>query len=104
MTAARQWLEIQRSSGIDRRDVTRHPDNPELGVVEGSCPGCGSSPFLLRASKPEIYDRSTLRGNGHAVCCGDPVGFVYAKKDTLFGLEEDRAMLSPDHQRARVYR
>lgn len=98
---ARQWLEIQRESGTDRRDVVPHPETSELGVAAGSCPGCGAEPFLLRASAPEIYDRSTLRGNGHAECCGDAVGFVYAVRDTLFGLEEDRAMLQ--WGRARVY-
>lgn len=104
MTAFRQWLEIQRESGIERRNVVAHADARTLGVTEGACPGCGAEPFLIRASSPQIHAPQTLRGNGHAVCCGDPVGYVYATKDTLFGLEEDRAMLSPDHQRARVYR
>lgn len=104
MSDFRQWLEIQREGGVDRRDVKAHPENSSLGVTEGTCPGCGAEPFLIYASSPTIHAPRTLRANGHAVCCGDPVGYLYATKDTLFGLEEDRAMLSPDHQRARVYR
>ena len=101
MVEWRPWLEIQRATGVEKRCVDPHPNNRQIGVVEGPCPGCGSVPFLIQASSPEIYDRSTLRANGHAKCCGDAVGFVFVPKDTLFGLEEDRAVLV--FGRARVY-
>lgn len=103
MADVMQWLEILRTSGIDRRDVTPHPDSSSVGIVTGACPGCGVTPFLLHASSPHIATGKpdTLQGNGYAKCCGDPVGYVYAKKSTLFGLEEDRAIL--EFGRARIY-
>jgi hypothetical protein len=33
--------------------------------------------------------------------CNDPVGWVYSERNTIFGVEEDRAVL--EFGRARVY-
>lgn len=95
------WLEIQRITGIDRRDVTPLPEG-KLGLADGQCPGCGAEPFHVQGSDLESLSADTFRANGRAACCGDAVGYLYARRDTLFGAEEDRAMLT--FGRPRVYR
>ena len=89
----RIWLEIQRSTGIDRRDVK---PLGKVGEAAGECPGCGAAPFLVVGS-----DHRTFVANGRCKACNDPVGYLYARGDTLFGLEEDRAVL--EFGRGRVY-
>lgn len=39
------WLEIQRTSGVDRRDIK--PDGM-VGIASGACPGCGAEPFMVQ--------------------------------------------------------
>lgn len=95
---ANAWLEIQRETGIDRRSM--HPQG-NVGRAEGICPGCGRCPFMVRGGNIRRLDDRTLKSDGHCVECGDPVGYIYARPDTLFGLEEDAAVL--EHGRGRVY-
>jgi hypothetical protein len=91
------WLEIQRANGIDRRDIT--PAN-DVGIADGTCPGCGATPFLVQGHGIEATG-GLYRAAGTAKCCGDSVGYLYAEEQTIFGAEEDRAVLS--FGRARVY-
>ena len=99
----RQWLEIQFSDRIESHAVRADAGSPTLGIVDCACPGCAAFPLVIRASAPrDATDRAdTIEGNGHAACCGDPVGYVYAQRETLFGDEEDREVLI--FSRARVY-
>jgi hypothetical protein len=83
-------LEIERLSGIDERTVSRD------GIAAGACPGCGVEPFKI-VTHPVDDGRAGAR----CVGCNDPVGWVYVTPETLFGEEEDRAVLV--HGRARVY-
>lgn len=92
------YLEIQREPGIDRRAIRKLDD---ALAADGKCPGCGAQPFVLRLSGEHIHDRDTLRFNGRCAKCGDPVGYCYRRVETIFGLEEDRAVLA--FGRARVY-
>lgn len=94
----RIWLEIQRTAGIDHRDIK--PEN-DIGIADGACPGCNAEPFLVQGQGAERYTADTLRANGIAKCCGDPVGFIYAERDTIFGEEEDQNVTT--FARARVY-
>lgn len=98
--AERIWLEIQRTTGVDVRKITAERSSP-VGVAEGACPGCGTTPFLVQGSGITIHSNDIGKAAGRAKCCGDPVGYIYVKVETLFGLEEDFAMLV--HGRARVY-
>lgn len=92
------WLEIQRTSGIDHRDIK--PDGV-VGVASGICPGCGTEPFLVQGHGRSRHGSAhTYRAGATAKCCGDSVGFIFAQPETLFGLEEDEAVLNG---RARVY-
>lgn len=105
------WLEIQHEDGsVEKRSVVPGPDNA-YGVVEGKCPGCpdwlGRQPsgeFRIATEPPENFKRDVVRAGARCTVCNDAVGYCYAEVDTIFGTEEDRAMLGKDHQRARVYR
>ena len=100
---SKQWLEVHFTDRVEKREIRPDPDNAQLGVTDSACPNCTTSPLVVRASSPTIDTNraDTLRGNGYAVCCGDPVGYVYAQRQTIFGLEEDRDVLQ--FGRARVY-
>ena len=91
----RVYLEIQRRSGIDRRNVTSD------GIADGACPGCGAVPFAIKCSTPRIESDTRSVANGRCADCNDPVGYVYVERSTIFGAEEDRAML--EMARCRVY-
>jgi hypothetical protein len=92
------WLDIQRATGIDRREVK---PGGHIGTASGACPGCGIEPFHVQGSSPHrMPDDRTIRSGGHCVTCGDAVGWLYAQPDTMFGLEEDERVLNG---RARVY-
>lgn len=92
------WLEIQRLSGIDRREV--EPQGAH-GFAAGACPGCGAEPFLVVGSALPRLDLNVMRSGAIAKCCGDHVGFLFHETDTIFGEEEDAAVIV--HGRARVY-
>lgn len=93
----RVWLEINRDSGIERRHVK---PGPVVGTVDGACPGCAAEPFLIKGHGARRHDERTHRAGARCVSCDDPVGYVYARVDTIFGLEEDERVL---HGRCRVY-
>lgn len=92
------WLEIQRMSGVDRRAV--HSDGGLCATAEGACPGCGAEPFLIQGTGRHRFNRDTYKAGGVSKCCSQNVGWIFAKVDTLFGIEEDEAVGA----RARVYR
>lgn len=90
-------LEIERTSGIDGRYVTRG------GVADGACPGCGVTPFVIVTHPGEPFGHGALRAGARCRACGEAVGWFYTNEQapTLFGAEEDRAVL--EFARARVY-
>lgn len=98
-------LEIQRESGNEIRRCTRD------GLVDGKCPGCGSEPFRTLSTRLPDVDGDMRRVGARCHSCADPVGWVSwsnsdasrrARGETIFGAEEDRAIL--EMGRARVYR
>lgn len=91
-------LEILRHSGPELRRVD---PAGEVGIAAGPCPGCGVEPFAVVGGGLVRVDADTWRAEGHCQACGDPVGYLYARRDTLFGAEEDAAVL--EHGRSRVY-
>lgn len=96
--AAACRLEIQRESGVDVRAL-HHAVGQGSARAEGKCPGCGLEPFFVVGHGASRHSRDTLRAGGRSVCCGEAVGWIYAKIDTIFGLEEDEAVRA----RCRVY-
>lgn len=92
-------LEIQRTAGIERREIRKHH---AAVAADGSCPGCGVEPFVLKLSGQHIHDdRGVLRYNGRCAACADPVGYCYRSVSTIFGLAMDREVL--EFARGRVY-
>ncbi len=92
---ARLTLEIERLSGLDVRRVSHD------GIADGECPGCYAEPFKIEVRSCPTEHEGRKRTGGYCVACNDPVGWVYSEPDTIFGEEEDRAVL--EHGRARVY-
>ncbi len=94
----RVTLEIQRYSGNETRSVT---PGDLFGVAEGACPGCGTVPFKVVGTCIEDHGENGSLAGGVSVCCRQNVGYLRAEPETIFGKEEDDAVLM--HGRARVY-
>jgi hypothetical protein len=91
-------LEIQRHSGNETRRVT---PGDGCGVVDGACPGCGAEPFRVLGCEIEPLSARGFCSGGVSACCRQNVGYLRAEPETIFGTEEDRAVL--EFGRARVY-
>jgi len=70
--------------------------------VEAACPECkAEAPIDIRGRGIKSHDHDTYYADAEHVGCGGSLGTLHAKVDTIFGIEEDEAMLK--HGRARVY-
>jgi len=69
-------------------------------TVDGECPTCGESSFKVRGTGKRIGAHDEWHADGFAICCDEHVGTLVVKVDTIFGIEEDEAVLNG---RARVY-
>jgi hypothetical protein len=82
-------LEIQRVSGLD---VRRVKSEGHVGIAAGACPGCKAEPFYVKGSslRPNPNrPHDEKMSDGRCVSCGDPVGYIFARVSTIFGIEED---------------
>lgn len=68
-------------------------------VVEGACPHCKATPFRARGNGMQ-RGHDTYTADATCVDCGKFVGRLVVTMNTLFGLDEDEAMLNG---RPRVY-
>jgi hypothetical protein len=87
----------------ERREavVEPNPSDPHV-VVAGACPACQASPFKVAGVPGSMtHDRDTCRAPASCTGCSAPAGQLVVVMDTLFGIEEDRAVLVDG--RARVY-
>lgn len=82
-----------------RRTVTAN-DGAAVATVEGACLHCSAHPFEVRGTGKRIGARDEWHADGFAICCDENVGLLVVKVDTIFGIEEDEAVLNG---RARVY-
>lgn len=91
--AKKLWLEIQREVGDpETRTVTV---DGSIFTAEMSCPGCRAQPFKLRQVTNKVrYSEELYRAGAECIACGDPVGYVYEKPDTIFGIDEDERVLA----------
>jgi hypothetical protein len=94
-------VRIVNHVGVDEARSSRLPESEKWIYVDGRCPSCGRGELRV------IGDIHRQRVGSHevtapalALCCGQEVGEVRAELSTIFGLEEDRAVLNG---RARVY-
>lgn len=76
------------------------PGAPHVALRAEQCPACGREGCAARGLGVARHDRDTYYAPGQLVCCGAAVE-IQARVDTLFGIEEDEAILV--HGRARVY-
>ena len=95
-------MEMSAFVGGERREITTLPTkDSKLTVLEGACPKCKADPF-------EVVRAGSVGRAGHDVqacdiaCrgCRATVGEMRERVSTIFGLEEDFAVL---HGRPRVY-
>lgn len=68
-------------------------------MPEGKCPECGQEEWKVQGGET-TRGHDTYSAPARCVLCGERVGTLVVKMDTLFGLEEDERVL---HGRARVY-
>jgi hypothetical protein len=87
----------------------RHPAAPPFPeadhcAVNIACPACGAAAPLKVAGSGRFVDpdarHDTWAAEGYAQCCRANVGLIRMQVSTLFGIEEDEAVL---RGRVRVY-
>ena len=82
-------------------DLTREAEGLRAFFLD-DCPRCGAKgPTYVGGRDLRIGSRDTYQSDGFALCCMAPLGVITATVSTLFGLEEDEAVLL--RGRARVY-
>ncbi len=83
-----------RESRARRVDATLPYDGCYHVTVDEPCPSCEhESPLKLRG-RGEYHSHDTYHATAVALCCGVAVGKLEVKVNTLFGIEEDRAVLN----------
>ena len=63
--------------------------NASHGIASGACPSCKQEPFTVQGREMGIESHDTYASQGYCAAGGAHVGVIRAKRDTLFGLEED---------------
>lgn len=58
-----------------------------------ACPACKETPLRVIGAGMEIASHDTYEAAGFCRVCGAPVGTIIATVPTIFGLEEDEAVL-----------
>jgi hypothetical protein len=92
---------------VDVGGTTLKATHPQPGaehvVVElEACPNCRkAAPLRVLGRAKRIESHDTYAAEAIALCCGTTIGVVRVKVETLFGLDEDEAVLTDG--RARVY-
>ncbi len=69
-------------------------------VTVSSCPGCGQESAEIRGHGVTHHDHDTFFARASCLACDAHVGTLRATVSTIFGIEEDRAVLGG---RPRVY-
>lgn len=93
-------LHLRRELGGDVYSVTAEAGAP-TATAAGACPVCRTEPFLISGCGMRRGAIDEYHADAVSHCCGTEVGLIVAKVATLFGIEEDEAVLI--HGRARVY-
>lgn len=91
-------IAIVAADGTRHRPRRPHPQADH--VVLEVCPSCSAAPCEVRGSGVSHHDHDTYYARAIARCCGADVGELRATVSTLFGIDEDRAVLDG---RPRVY-
>lgn len=76
-------------------------EHPEArSCVIARCPACGATKALVSGTGITHHNHNTYFAPARTLCCQAPAT-IEAKVDTLFGIDEDLAVLV--HGRPRVY-
>lgn len=70
-------------------------------VVVASCPSCGADAARVRGLGVTHHDHDTYYAAARALCCGETIGTMETRVDTIFGIDEDERVLL--RGRCRVY-
>lgn len=76
------------------------PDHVTRATVAVACPLCKASPLEIAGSGKHAVNDRHYEARGHCLACMGHVGTILADPGTLFGIEEDNAVLCG---RPRVY-
>lgn len=90
---------VQFADSEKRRPARPPFPGADFVIVDGWACACGNRAIV--GSGRHIENDNTYRADAHCGECRTLVGVVRAVVDTIFGLEEDEAVLK--HGRARVY-
>jgi hypothetical protein len=91
-------ITLTLSTGEATRSLVES-DNGRFAETDLKCPTCARD--LRVRGEMTGHDFDTYRSTAFCFDCGAQVGALVAKVSTIFGIEEDRAVLL--HGRARVY-
>ena len=92
-------MHVSLDDGNRRRTVEVIADG-RGAIADGECPHCEAFPFSVGGHGKHIEGHGTYAADASCIACGERVGVLRARVETLFGLEEDEAMMNG---RARVY-
>lgn len=81
------------------RATLSHPQ-ADHAVAPGECPRCHAAPYRVRGCGVREVTHDTYVASAICVDCGEPAGVLRAQVATIFGIEEDEAVL---FGRCRVY-
>lgn len=85
----------------ERFKISLTSPDPDAALVEGACPHCARTPFMVQGTGRRIaQDDRAYEADGVCTGCSKFVGIIRAEVNTLFGIREDEAVLGG---RCRVY-
>jgi len=95
-------LTVSLLLGDVRHAAAEAPRAGDAAVAfDAPCPACGAkAPILVAGCGTHTTTHDTFVASAKHVGCGERIGRIEAKVDTIFGIEEDERVL---HGRARVY-
>lgn len=83
------------------REARQPYQNADHLVADGTCPLCGADPFrAIGKIDEQTHTHDTTTAPALSLCCKQRVGTMTVKLSTIFGREEDYAVLNG---RLRVY-
>jgi len=71
----------------------RPPPQSEYVEIDEECPNCKDRPVILTGGGKHIAGYDTYEAPAICCKCEKVVGTFYAKVSTIFGLEEDEAVM-----------
>lgn len=96
---ARLRLASTYSTGSGRDVVEIRVDSDGIATI-ATCPACKASPARVGGAGITGNDHDHYFADGRCMVCDAPIGIIETKISTIFGIDEDEAVLEG---RPRVY-